>query len=221
MKKFLAVLLGLSLCSCQTYNQIHNKDEKSLANSFEQKKSASIEDVKAIQKKLKLVYSSREIDNTINRMAKEMNAKFKDKNPIAVCVLQGSLPFVGRLLPKLSFNMEFDCLYISSFEGEERKDLKWVMKPRVDCKGRDVILFDDVVDSGLTLATLVQFYKDCGAKNVYTAVLTDKKGVRHPNGLQQVDFVGFSVPGDYFLVGYGLDYDGYLRNLPGIYIVNH
>ncbi|MDR3030773.1 MAG: hypothetical protein LBU35_00075 [Holosporales bacterium] len=217
---YLIVSLTFYLCACETYKAVDNVPI--LAASSQVSNDLRIEKVNTIRKKLKETYSARQIEDAINRIASKMNEKFKNDNPIVVCVLKGSVPFTGQLLTKLSFNAEFDCLRVSSYSGEgQRQELKWSLKPSANCVGRSVILVDDCIDSGITLATIAKFYKALGAKEVYTVVLVDKIGVRHPKGLPHTDFVGFSVPGDAFLIGFGLDYEGYLRNLPAIYSVKN
>ncbi len=90
--------------------------------------------------------------------------------------------------------------------------------PRTNLKGRTVVIVDDILDGGVTLANIVAFCKVHEARNVFTAVLIDKKKPREKGGIEDVDFKGLIVD-DRFVFGYGLDYQEYLRNAPGIYAV--
>ncbi|MDR0968513.1 MAG: hypothetical protein LBL99_02655 [Holosporaceae bacterium] len=177
-----------------------------------------LEKAKKLWENTELVYSSSHIDKAIASLAEKMNAKFADENPIIVCVLAGAATFMGQLLTKLSFYLQTDFVRVASFSGDKRGELVWDTKPKLDCAGRTVIIVDDVIDSGLTFAELVRFYKESGAKAVYTVAFFDKIHARCEKGLQNVDFCGVALEENHFLIGYGLDYHGYFRNLPDVYI---
>ena len=97
--------------------------------------------------------------------------------------------------------------------------LNWKVKPSTGLQGRTVLIVDDILDGGVTLGELVRFCEAEGATAVHTAVLVDKKHEREPGGVKKADFTGLEAE-DRFLFGYGLDYKGYLRNAPGIYMVD-
>ena len=92
------------------------------------------------------------------------------------------------------------------------------MKPSLDLNGRTVLIVDDILDGGVTLAAILAEVKLMGAAHVFTAVLVDKHHKRVENGLKHADFVGLEVD-DHYIFGYGMDYNEYLRNAPGIFVV--
>ena len=94
----------------------------------------------------------------------------------------------------------------------------WKVKPSLNLNGRTVLIVDDILDGGVTLACIVEEVKLMGVKDVLTAVLVDKHHKRLENGLKHADFVGLEVD-DHYIFGYGMDYNEYLRNAPGIFVV--
>ncbi len=98
------------------------------------------------------------------------------------------------------------------------KELTWKSKPEMSLKGRTIVIVDDILDGGLTLAAVKSYCENAGAGSVYTAVLVDKVDARVEGGLKQPDFSALTVD-NHYVFGYGMDYKGYLRNAPGIYRV--
>ncbi|MBU1927154.1 MAG: hypoxanthine-guanine phosphoribosyltransferase, partial [Gammaproteobacteria bacterium] len=98
------------------------------------------------------------------------------------------------------------------------KDLHWLATPHIPIKGRTVVVIEDILDTGLTLSAVIDYCQQEGAKQVLSAVLIDKDHPRDKGGVNKADFTGLYVE-DKFIIGYGLDYQEYLRNLPGIYAV--
>ena len=105
--------------------------------------------------------------------------------------------------------------YRGNIQGGE---LHWKVRPSLDLHGRTVLIVDDILDGGVTLAAIVAEINLLGASAVYTAVLVDKHHKRLENGLKHADFVGLEVD-DHYIFGYGMDYNEYLRNAPGIFVV--
>jgi hypoxanthine phosphoribosyltransferase len=93
------------------------------------------------------------------------------------------------------------------------------VKPSAHLKGRSVLVVDDILDGGVTLAAIIEEIKAVGAEEVYSAVLVDKQHTRLPEGLPKADFVGLTVD-DHYIFGFGMDYNEYLRNASGIYVVD-
>ncbi|MDR3285638.1 MAG: hypothetical protein LBS83_03065 [Holosporales bacterium] len=209
LNRVLASVCCVSLCGC-----VASKKDLSVKPAIK----SEVKEIAELMNTSKVLYTNEQIQKAINKIANEMNAKFKGENPIIVCTLKGALPFFGQLLTKLDFDLQVDCLYISSFKGKEREKLKWGTKPNINCSGRVVILVDDILDTGKTLELLVDFYKKNGAKKVYTAVLLDKKCGEKKNGLKKADFVGIEAK-NVFVIGFGLDYHDYCRNFSDIYEV--
>jgi len=122
---------------------------------------------------------------------------------------------------RLQFPLEMDYIHATRYRGTTRGgDLHWLVEPRIDLKGRTIVIVDDIMDGGLTLASIIDYCKQANAKDVYTAVLVDKRRTREPGVNFEPDFVGLTTP-DKYLFGFGLDYEEYLRNAPGIYAVNN
>ena len=134
--------------------------------------------------------------------------------------MNGAVVFAGQLLTKLNFYLQVDYIHTSRFKGEmEGGDLEWVAVPRTSLEGRTVVIVEDILDSGITLTSIIDYCREKGAKEVYTVVLVDKDHPRDVNGVEKADFTCLWVE-DKFLLGFGLDYQGFFRNLPGIYAVN-
>ena len=179
-----------------------------------------LDEVKRIQSLSTLIYSKNDIDIAINSIAKKMNLELYNQNPLFLCVMSGALIFTGNLLTKIEFYSEIDYIHVSRYRGEiNAKDLHWFAEPSTSLKGRNIIILDDILDSGLTLTGIINYCAMKGAKSIYTAVLIDKNCNREVGGLKSADYFGLKSENK-FLIGYGLDFKGYLRNLPDIYEVN-
>ena len=162
-----------------------------------------------------LVYSAETVAAAVSRVASEITAKLGDSNPLLLCVMSGGVPFAGHLMTQLQFPLDFDYMHVTRY-GQETSGgaLSWRSAPWTPVKGRTVLILDDILDEGLTLAAIVERMKELGATACYTAVATDKL-----NGKQKpikADFVALTVP-DRFVFGYGMDVRGKWRNLPAIY----
>ncbi|OGT20958.1 MAG: hypoxanthine-guanine phosphoribosyltransferase [Gammaproteobacteria bacterium RIFCSPHIGHO2_02_FULL_42_13] len=176
-------------------------------------------DVDALFKKAHLLHGQAEINAVMDKMAVEIKTKLGDTKPIMLCILNGALIFMGHLLTRLNFPLQIDYVHVSRYRGEiQGRNLDWIAEPNGMLEGRTVVLVEDILDSGLTLSAVKDYCTKRRVKNVYTAVLIDKNHPRDPGGLAKADFTGLYVE-DKFLIGYGLDYKGFCRNLPGIYAV--
>lgn len=176
--------------------------------------------IKEVYEKSSCLYTSNEVAAALDRMAINIHDKLKDKNPVIVCVMIGGLVPLGNLLLRLDFPLEVDYVHATRYRGEiTGGDIHWKVKPSTNLKGRTVLVVDDILDGGLTLSAIIDEMKVMGASEVYSAVLVDKYRKRVPNGLQQADFVGLQVE-DHYIFGYGMDYNEYLRNAPGIFVVD-
>ena len=171
--------------------------------------------IAAIESSADLLYTESEIELAIDKMAEKINYLLADRNPVFLCVMNGGVVISGKLLPKLTIPCTFDAINASRYRNKTSGgDIQWIQKPETDLTDRTVLIVDDILDEGLTLEAIVNYCKNQGASSVYTAVLVDKK-------LEQkkpiiADFVGLEVENRY-LFGYGMDYQGYLRNAAGIY----
>lgn len=164
-----------------------------------------------------LIHSADTVAAAVSRVAAEITAKLGDSNPVLLCVMSGGVPFAGQLMTQLNFPLDFDYLHVTRY-GQDTAGgaLSWRAAPWTSVKGRTVLVVDDILDEGLTLAAIRVRMLELGATACYTAVATDKEnGKAKPIA---ADFVALTVP-DRFVFGYGMDVRGAWRNLPAIYAV--
>jgi hypoxanthine phosphoribosyltransferase len=174
----------------------------------------------AILEEAECIYSFDEINAGLDRMAADISHELRDTNPIILCVMTGALITTGHLLTRLHFPLEIDYVHATRYRGTNRGgDLHWLVEPRNSLKDRTVLIVDDIMDGGLTLAAIIDYCNQAGAKAVHTAVMVSKIRKREPGVNFEPNFVGLEAE-DKFLFGFGLDYEEYLRNVPGIYAVN-
>jgi hypoxanthine phosphoribosyltransferase len=163
------------------------------------------------------LYSLSALEKALDRMAQEITALLKNETPIVLCVMTGALIPTGHLLTRLHFPLQIDYIHVTRYQGAVRGgDLHWLVEPRHSLEGRTVLIVDDIMDGGLTLSAIIDYCHQARAKNAYSAVIVDKKRQREPGVNIEPDFKGVETE-DKFLVGFGLDYNGFMRNLPGIY----
>jgi len=175
--------------------------------------------IKEVYEKSTCLFTTNEVEAALDRMAINIHEELQDKNPIVLCVMIGGMVPMGNLLPRLDFPMEVDYVHATRYRGDiSGGELHWKVKPSAPLADRTVLVVDDILDGGVTLAAILEFVKGQGAKEVYSAVLVDKHHKRVENGLANADFVGLEVD-DHYIFGYGMDYNEYLRNAPGIFVV--
>lgn len=166
-----------------------------------------------------LLVTESDVVAAISRVACEITLELKDSNPLVLCVMNGGLIFGGQLLTQLCFPLEVGYIHATRYAHETRgATLDWIAKPKADFKGRTVLLLDDILDEGITLAAIADYCRQQGASAVLMAALIEKLHLRKVTPGMRADFCGIEV-GDRFLFGYGLDYKGYWRNAAGIYAV--
>jgi hypoxanthine phosphoribosyltransferase len=153
----------------------------------------------------------------IHRVAEQLNTELKDKNPVFVCILNGAFMFAAELIGRFRSNCEVSFIRLQSYEGIERSDtLKEVQGLAENVENRHVVIVEDIIDTGHTMHHMVNKLKEYHPATVQIATLLFK-----PDALQmpiRPDYVALSIPND-FIVGFGLDYNGYGRNLRNIYKV--
>lgn len=169
-----------------------------------------------IRREADCLRTAEEVEAALARMAGEITERLAGTDPVAFCVMNGGLFVTGKLVDKLPFALELDYLQATRYGAETSGGLlHWKVRPERSLKGRTVLLVDDILDEGVTLAEIIRFCKEEGAAAVYSAVLVDKVHDRKAAGVQ-ADFVGLYVE-DRFLFGCGMDMAGYWRNLPALY----
>jgi len=165
-----------------------------------------------------LIHDSAAVADALDRMASSLTAACAGEQPVFLGVMTGAIVPLGGLLPRLDFALELDYIHATRYHGSTTgRDLLWLARPQTPLKGRDVVVFDDILDEGTTLAGILQECRDQGATSVRTAVLMDKQHDRRVPGLQ-ADFSGLTVP-DRYVFGAGMDYRGYFRNAAGVYAI--
>ncbi|EXI68821.1 MAG TPA: hypoxanthine-guanine phosphoribosyltransferase [Candidatus Accumulibacter phosphatis] len=169
----------------------------------------------AILAAAELIHSADSVAAAVSRVARAISERLRDSNPLLLCVMNGGVPFAGHLMTQLAFPLDFDYVHVSRY-GQETSggELTWRRQPGVPVQGRTVLLVDDILDEGLTLAAIRERLLQGGAAACYTAVVADKLLTRKKP--ITADFVALTVP-DRFLFGYGMDVRGAWRNLPAIY----
>lgn len=161
------------------------------------------------------IYSREEVQAAVARIAQQINATLADVHPLVLSVMGGAVVFTGQLLPLLNFPLDFDYVHVSRY-GNNRQggEMHWKVAPGEAVAGRTVLVVDDILDEGETLAAVRQRVMELGAKQFYSAIFADKR-----NGKDkpvQADFIGLEVP-DRFVFGFGMDMQGAWRNLPAIW----
>jgi hypoxanthine phosphoribosyltransferase len=164
-----------------------------------------------------LICSAEEVAAAVDRLASEIAAQLADVQPLVLTVMGGAVVFAGQLLPRLVFPLDCDYLHVTRYGNTTSGGaLAWVAEPRMPVKGRTVLVLDDILDEGITLAGIKDRMLGQGAASCQVAVLADKDlGRSKPI---RPDFVGLRLPNRY-VFGFGMDVKGAWRNLPAIYAV--
>lgn len=176
------------------------------------------EQAQAVLREADCLYTAEQVEQALDRMAAAITARLAASSPILTCVMNGGLVPTGKLATRLDFPLHMDYLHATRYRNTTSGgDLTWLARPHTDLRGRVVLVVDDILDEGVTLAAIMAYCREQGASEVYSAVLVEKRHERK-HGLQDADFVGLTVE-DRYVFGYGMDYKGYLRNAAGIYAV--
>jgi hypoxanthine phosphoribosyltransferase len=166
-----------------------------------------------------LLADEAEVTAAIDRLAREISLRLQQSRPLLLTVMNGGLIFAGQLLPRLRFPLETGYLHATRYgHATSGGGIAWPVRPDFELSGRTVLLLDDILDEGVTLAAIADYCRAEGAAEVLTAVLVEKRHERKVAPGYRADFTGIETP-DRFLFGYGLDYRGFWRNAPGIFAV--
>ena len=159
-----------------------------------------------------------DVDSRILELAKEIDEEYKGEEVFLVCVLRGAAFFACELAKRITIPVTLDFMQVSSYGSGTRStgEVKIVKDIDLSMRDKNVIIVEDIVDTGNTLSTLKAFFVQRKAKSVKICSLLDKPERREVN--VDIDYVGFTIP-DKFVVGYGLDYDQKYRNLPYVGVV--
>ncbi len=171
------------------------------------------QDPQSILVSSELIYSEAEVVSAVERLASQITQALSKSNPVVISVMGGAVVFTGQLLPQLNFPLEFDYVQANRYHGTSGQDLVWRVEPSDKVRGRVVLLLDDILDEGITLAEIKARCLLMGAEQVLVAVLSEKiLGREKPI---RADFVGLELPNRY-VFGCGMDAYGWWRNLPCI-----
>lgn len=166
-----------------------------------------------------LVWSEADVDAAYARLARDISSVLGGSRPLIIPVMMGGMIPAARILSQLEFPVEVDYVHATRYRGDvQGRTLEWFAHPASDFKGRSVLVVDDILDEGVTLAAIIGHCRELGAREIYCAVLADKQ-IGRPRVYSRADFTGLEVE-DRYVFGCGMDYQGYFRNLPGIYALN-
>ncbi len=166
-----------------------------------------------------ILFSREEVEATVRKLAAEIRKDYQDKYPLLIGILKGSFVFMADLIRFLGFPLEIEFIKLSSY-GQGRStpgEIKVVQGLRSQIRGRDVLVIEDIVDTGLTIAFLLNYLQKKKPASLKLCALTDKPSRRQV--AITIDYLGFTVP-DKFIVGYGIDWDEKFRYLPDICFVD-
>jgi hypoxanthine phosphoribosyltransferase len=171
-------------------------------------------------KKFKTFIPYEKISAAIDNVAEKINNDFRgcEDFPVLLCVLNGSIMFMAELMKRLDFNCQIISIKLSSYQGTNTTgNVKQTMGLTSDITGRRVIIVEDIVDSGNTVEELIKIMKEKGASDARICTMLFKPEAYTKNF--ELDYVAMEIPND-FIIGFGLDYDEYGRNLKDIYILD-
>lgn len=163
----------------------------------------------------KVLYSEEQISQKVKELGEQLTKDFAGKNPLVICILKGAFIFMADLVKEIKIPLEIDFMAVSSY-GQSTKSsgvVKIIKDLDVSVEGRNVLIVEDIIDSGLTLSYLIDVLEHRNAASVTVATLFDKPARRSVE--LEPDYKGYTLP-DEFVVGYGLDYAEKYRNLPFI-----
>ncbi len=174
--------------------------------------------VKIHDKIFELYIPYEKIRSVIEEMADKMNVDFKDKTPLFICILNGSFMFAAELFKRINLvETEISFVKLASYQGDKTTgSVKQLIGLNENIEGRTVVILEDIVDTGITIDNILEQLAKLNPREIKIATMLLK-----PEALQkdvQLDYIGLEIPND-FIVGYGLDYDGFGRNLLDIYSV--
>lgn len=177
----------------------------------------NLDHIKGVLARADLLKSPQQVQLAVENMAAAIRDIFIDKDPLVLCVMNGSLIPSAMILSKLDFPLRVSYLHATRYQSSTTGgELEWFARPRWPLFNEHVLIIDDIFDAGTTLELVVQYCQQEGASSVRSAVLVEKLRVR--SCMYRPDFIGLTIE-DRYVFGVGMDYKEYLRNLPGIYAV--
>ena len=175
--------------------------------------------VQVKDKAFKIFIESEKILEAVSKVAESINKDYKGKNPLFIVVLNGAFMFASDLFKKLNLDCEVSFVKLSSYQGTKSTEIvRELIGLDEDIEGRDIVLVEDIIDTGITMEKTLNQLHHLNPASIKIATLLYK-----PNAFVKdfpIDYIGIEIPND-FIIGYGLDYDGYARNLADIYTLEN
>ncbi len=166
----------------------------------------------------KILFTDEQIARRVKSLAREIERDFRGREMVVISLLSGTVMFLADLIRHLNMPLRLDFMGVSSYgAGTESGELVYTKELRLDVRGRDVLLVDDILDTGKTLSRVISKLQALGPRRIETCVLLDKPARRTHD--VEADYVGFKIP-DFFVVGYGLDFAERYRNLPFVGVLH-
>ena len=166
-----------------------------------------------------MLFSAEQVRDAVARVAGEISARLENEFPVVLSVMGGAAIFTGQLLPQMRFPLEFGAIEVTRYNNDiQGREITWRLPPRDNVRGRVVLVVDDILDEGITLAAIYKRLVEMGARQVVSAVFADKD-LGHAKPVA-ADFIGVTVPNRY-VFGFGMDAYGLWRNLPAIYALKN
>lgn len=172
-----------------------------------------------MMERIETLLTEEEVDRRIAEIGRQISEDYRGKTIHMICILKGGAPFMCELAKRITENVSLDFMCVASYGGgtESSGTIRIVKDLDEPLEGRDVIIVEDIIDSGRTLSHLLKIFRERKPASIRLCTLLDKPDRRVVDDVK-VDYVGFQIP-DEFVVGYGLDYDQKYRNLPYIGVV--
>jgi hypoxanthine phosphoribosyltransferase len=190
----------------------------SVSNTSPGNSADNLQALQHVLQQAEIVFDTADIDRAIDHLAQRLTERLGDVSPLVLCVMQGGLMFTGRIMSQLPLTTEFDYIHATRYgDNTTGNELKWIAYPKKRLQDRVVLILDDILDEGYTLAAIEQYCREQGAREVISAVLLQKKHNRLKPGMR-CDYVALEVD-DRYVFGYGMDYKGKLRHLDKIYAI--
>lgn len=173
-----------------------------------------------MEDKIVVKISEERVNERIRELGEQISADYAGRELRLVCILRGAVFFMCELAKRITVPVSFDFMSVSSYGSKTTSSgIVRILKDLEDpVAGLDILIVEDIIDSGRTLSFLMELFKTRGAASVRTCTLLDKPSRRDPDAGISVDYRGFEVPNE-FVVGWGMDYDQKYRNLPFIGVV--
>ena len=161
----------------------------------------------------KILLSEEQLRERIAQLGEELTREYAGKNPIIVGVLKGVVLFYGDMIRQIRVPCQMDFMWVTSYHGTESKELTVRKDISENIEGRHVLILEDIFDTGNSLQFVYEHLLGKNPASLKICTLLDKPAGRHPGITVKPEYVGFTIPNE-FVIGYGLDYDEYYRNLP-------